>query len=57
MLRKAKMSFPNCLIVDEMHASLLPMLAGIGVVGDYRPGLTTAEVPAALAAQIGRAHV
>ena len=34
-----------------MHPSLLPMLASIGVVGDYRPGLTAAEVPAALAAQ------
>lgn len=40
-----------CLIVDEMHPTLLPMLAAIGVDADYRPELKTAEVPAALAAR------
>lgn len=39
------------LIIDEMHPSLLPLLAGIGVGANYRPELTAAEVPAALAAQ------
>ena len=33
-----------------MHPSLLPMMAEIGVTLDYRPDLTAAEVPAALAA-------
>lgn len=41
----------TCLIIDEMHPSLHAMLESIGVVGDYRPTLTSAEVPAALAAQ------
>jgi D-3-phosphoglycerate dehydrogenase len=41
----------TCLIIDEMHDSLLPMLSEIGVSGDYQPNLTAAEVPAALAAQ------
>ncbi|OGX82821.1 NAD(P)-dependent oxidoreductase [Hymenobacter coccineus] len=41
----------HCLIIDEMHPSLLPMLASIGVAADYRPGLTAAEVPGALAAK------
>jgi len=40
-----------CLIIDEMHPSLLPLLAGIGVAGDYQPQLKAADVPAALAAQ------
>ncbi len=40
-----------CLIIDEMHPSLLPMLASIGVAGDYQPQLKAADVPAALAAQ------
>ena len=40
-----------CLVVDEMHPSLLPLLAGIGVTADYRPELTAAEVPGALAAK------
>ena len=40
-----------CLIIDEMHPSLLPLLAGIGVEGDYQPTLKAAEVPAALAAR------
>ncbi|GAC1599993.1 MAG: 2-hydroxyacid dehydrogenase [Hymenobacter sp.] len=38
------------MIIDELHPSLLPLLAAIGVVGDYRPELTAAQVPAALAA-------
>jgi D-3-phosphoglycerate dehydrogenase len=40
-----------CLIIDDMHPSLLPMLASIGVEGDYQPKLTPADVPAALAAR------
>ena len=40
-----------CLIVDEMHPSLQPLLQGIGVETDYQPGLTAAEIPAALAAR------
>ena len=47
------MRVPNtsrCLVVDEMHPSLLPMLAEIGVEGDYRPHLAATEIPAALAA-------
>lgn len=39
-----------CLVVDEMHPSLLPLLAEIGVQADYRPDLTAADIPAALAA-------
>ena len=40
-----------CLIIDEMHPTLLPMLAGIGVEADYQPTLKAADVPAALAAR------
>ena len=40
-----------CLIIDDMHPSLLPMLTRIGVEGDYQPKLTPADVPAALAAR------
>ena len=40
----------RCLIVDEMHESLLPMLAGIGVEGDYRPGIAAGEIGGVLAA-------
>jgi D-3-phosphoglycerate dehydrogenase len=40
-----------CLIIDEMHPTLLPMLASIGVEGDYQPTLKPADVPAALAAR------
>jgi len=39
-----------CLVVDEMHPSLHPLLQAIGVGIDYCPALTAAEVPAALAA-------
>ena len=40
----------RCLIVDEMHESLLPLLTEIGVFGHYKPQLTADEVPGALAA-------
>ncbi|GAB3865618.1 2-hydroxyacid dehydrogenase [Hymenobacter segetis] len=40
-----------CLVVDEMHPSLQPLLQSIGVEIDYQPNLTAAEVPAALAAK------
>lgn len=40
-----------CLVVDEMHPSLQPLLQSIGVEIDYQPNLTAAEVPAALATQ------
>ena len=40
-----------CLIIDDMHPSLLPMLRGIGIEGDYQPKLLAADVPAALAAR------
>ena len=39
-----------CLVVDEMHSSLPALLTPLGVQLHYRPGLTAAEVPAALAA-------
>lgn len=41
----------TCLIIDEMHPSLFSMLQSIGIVADYQPTLTAAEVPAALSAQ------
>ena len=40
-----------CLVIDEMHPSLQPLLQAIGVTINYQPNLTAAEVPAALAAQ------
>ncbi|MCI1185798.1 phosphoglycerate dehydrogenase [Hymenobacter sp. DH14] len=40
-----------CLVVDEMHPSLQPLLQSIGVEIDYQPNLTAAEVPTALAAK------
>jgi D-3-phosphoglycerate dehydrogenase len=40
-----------CLIIDDMHPSLLPMLRSIGVEGDYQTKLLAAVVPAALAAR------
>ena len=40
-----------CLVVDEMHPSLQPLLQSIGVETDYQPNLTAAEIPAALAAK------
>ncbi|AIZ64125.1 phosphoglycerate dehydrogenase [Hymenobacter sp. DG25B] len=39
-----------CLVIDEMHPSLPDYMAEIGVQLHYRPDLTAAEVPAALAA-------
>ncbi|WP_303311744.1 NAD(P)-dependent oxidoreductase [Hymenobacter sp. BT730] len=39
-----------CLVIDEMHPSLPDYMAEIGVKLHYRPDLTAAEVPAALAA-------
>jgi D-3-phosphoglycerate dehydrogenase len=39
-----------CLVIDEMHPSLSDLLQEIGVTLHYRPDLTVAEVPAALAA-------
>ncbi|MBD2767829.1 phosphoglycerate dehydrogenase [Hymenobacter sp. BT664] len=39
-----------CLVVDEMHPSLEPLLRAVGVTITYCPRLTAAEVPAALAA-------
>ena len=39
----------TCLVIDEMHPSLQPLLEAIGVHIDYRPRLTAAEIPAALA--------
>ena len=40
----------TCLVIDEMHPSLQPLLQAIGVAIKYQPSLTAAEVPAALAA-------
>ena len=40
-----------CLIIDDMHPSLLPMLTAVGVEGNYQPQLPAAAVPAALAAR------
>ncbi|RYU76104.1 NAD(P)-dependent oxidoreductase, partial [Hymenobacter persicinus] len=40
-----------CLVIDEMHPSLPELLEPLGVTLHYRPDLTAAEVPAALAAQ------
>ncbi|MBH8569087.1 hypothetical protein KB206_09350 [Microvirga sp. STS02] len=40
-----------CLVVDEMHPSLQPLLQSIGVEIDYQPSLTASQVPAALAAK------
>ncbi|UOG76865.1 phosphoglycerate dehydrogenase [Hymenobacter tibetensis] len=39
-----------CLVIDEMHPSLPDYMQEIGVQLHYRPELTAAEVPAALAA-------
>ncbi|WP_082115802.1 NAD(P)-dependent oxidoreductase [Hymenobacter terrenus] len=39
-----------CLVVDEMHPSLRPLLQAIGVEINYCPNLTATEIPAALAA-------
>ncbi len=39
----------RCLIIDEMHPSILPLLTSIGVLGDYQPELPAAEVASTLA--------
>jgi len=39
-----------CLVIDEMHPSLPDYMQPLGVMLHYRPELTAAEVPAALAA-------
>jgi D-3-phosphoglycerate dehydrogenase / 2-oxoglutarate reductase len=39
----------RCLIVDEMHESILPLLTSIGVVGDYQPDLPAINVATVLA--------
>ncbi|WP_026879921.1 NAD(P)-dependent oxidoreductase [Hymenobacter norwichensis] len=39
-----------CLVIDEMHPSLPEYMEPLGVTLHYRPELTAAEVPAALAA-------
>ena len=38
----------RCLIVDEMHLSLVPMLHQIGVEGDYKPSITRNEILATI---------
>lgn len=44
------MSFPSfsCLIIDQMHPSIVPMLEGIGVKPTYCPNLAATDVPEAL---------
>lgn len=34
----------RCLIADEMHESILPLLEGIGFKTDYRPGISREEL-------------
>ncbi|MFL5730314.1 MAG: NAD(P)-dependent oxidoreductase, partial [Cytophagaceae bacterium] len=34
----------HCLIVDEMHHSIIPLLEQISVKHDYRPGITRKEI-------------
>lgn len=34
----------NCLIIDEMHESIVPLLKEIGVEPDYKPKITVSEV-------------
>ncbi|HYG37080.1 MAG TPA: 2-hydroxyacid dehydrogenase [Cytophagales bacterium] len=34
----------NCLIIDKMHPSIIPMLESIGVKPDYRPEITREEI-------------
>lgn len=34
----------KCLIIDEMHESILPLLHSIGVEADYMPAITPAQV-------------
>ena len=37
------MSF-NCLIIDPMHSSIVPLLGEIGIIGNYQPEITRTEV-------------
>lgn len=39
----------RCLIVDEMHESLLPLLATINVQGDYQPRIAAPDIAGTLA--------
>jgi D-3-phosphoglycerate dehydrogenase / 2-oxoglutarate reductase len=41
-------TMPRVLIIDEVHASLFPMVDGIGVAYDYRPDIKPLEVCEAL---------
>ena len=34
----------TCLIADEMHESIIPLLEGIGIKADYRPKITRPEL-------------
>ncbi|MCP2045245.1 NAD(P)-dependent oxidoreductase [Pontibacter sp. HSC-36F09] len=42
------MAKPRILIIDEVHASLFPMLEGIGIAYEYRPDIKPIEVCEAL---------
>ncbi|GGG02274.1 NAD(P)-dependent oxidoreductase [Pontibacter amylolyticus] len=42
------MTNPRILIIDEVHASLFPMLEGIGIAYEYRPDIKPIEVCEAL---------
>ncbi|MGB3619539.1 MAG: phosphoglycerate dehydrogenase, partial [Catalinimonas sp.] len=39
----------NCLIIDDAHPTLVPLLAEIDVRGDYRPEWTRAQILEAIA--------
>ncbi len=41
------------LVIDQMHASLLPLLAEKGLEADYQPNIRKEEVPAVIAAYEG----
>lgn len=43
----------SCLIIDQMHPSLMPMLEELGIAADYRPDISAAEVKALLPAYQG----
>ena len=43
----------SCLIIDQMHPTIIPMLKDIGVQADYRPDIKPAEVKALLPAYDG----
>lgn len=48
IIHKMSSSGISCLIIDEMHPSILPLLAEIGVNASYQPGLKALDVPEAL---------